>query len=376
VLGFCLYAPYAVLGLIGAALADRWDRQRSMMITQTGMALAAAALAIVAYLHVDSVWVIDAIALVRGSILPFNNPSRQALMVQLVGRGELPNAIALNASVNNATRVVGPAVAGVLIAKVGVAACFALNAVSFIAVIVALGMMRPAEFHADVTRSRATLLASIREGLGYARRTKTVRVVLGMLLVISTISINFNVVLPVLARTTMHGTAQTYGFITAAFGLGAVAGAFITAGRTRASRGLLLIAAAGFGAAQLLVATQRSLIGVAIALIATGVFYAIYTSSSNAIVQLATPPHIQGRISGLYSYVFIATGPVGSLIAGGLSQSGGAPLAFVAGGVAALVMAIVGWLVQPWPMPTGTVRVRRRPLAAGVVRRSPKKGTA
>jgi MFS family permease len=372
VLGFCLYAPYAVLGLIGAALADRWDRQRVMMVTQTAMAIAAAALAIVAYLHVDRVWVIDLIALVRGSILPFNNPSRQALMVQLVGRSELPNAIALNSSVNNATRIVGPAIAGVLIAKVGVAACFALNALSFAAVIVALGMMRPAEFHADVSRVRRTLLESIREGLVYARRTKTVVVVLAMLAVISTVSINFNVVLPVLARDTMHGTAQTYGFITAAFGAGAVAGAFITAGRARASRGLLLIAAAGFGAAQLAVATQRSLLGVALALAATGVFYAIYTSSSNAIVQLATPPHIQGRISGLYSYVFIASGPVGSLIAGGLSERGGAPLAFVAGGVAALVMAVAGWLVQPWPMPTGTVRVRRRPLAAGVVRRPAK----
>jgi len=375
VLGFCLYAPYAVLGLIGAALADRWDRQRVMMVTQTAMAIAAAALAVVAYLHVDRVWVIDVIALVRGSILPFNNPSRQALMVQLVGRSELPNAIALNSSVNNATRIVGPAIAGVLIAKVGVAACFALNALSFAAVIGALAMMRPAEFHADVSRVRRTLLESIREGLAYARRTKTVVVVLAMLAVISTVSINFNVVLPVLARDTMHGTAQTYGFITAAFGAGAVLGAFITAGRTRASRGLLLVAAAGFGAAQLAVATQRSLLGVALALAATGVFYAIYTSSSNAIVQLATPPHIQGRISGLYSYVFIATGPVGSLIAGGLSERGGAPLAFIAGGVAALVMAAAGWLVQPWPMPTGTVRVRRRPLAARLTRRPPKRAT-
>ncbi len=375
-LGFCLYAPYAVLGLIGAALADRWDRQKVMMLTQTGMAIAVAALALVAYLHVDRVWVIDVIALVRGAILPFNNPSRQALMVQLVGRAELPNAIALNSSVNNATRIVGPAIAGVLISQVGVAACFALNAVSFVAVIVGLGMMRPAEFHADVSRSRATLLTSIREGLVYARRTKTIVVVLGMLAVISTVSINFNVVLPVLARDTMQGTAQTYGFITAAFGLGAVAGAFITAGRTRASRTLLLVAAAGFGAAQLAVATQRSLLGVSLALIATGVFYAMYTASSNAIVQLATPGHVQGRISGLYSYVFIATGPVGSLIAGGLSERGGAPLAFVAGGIAALAMAAAGWFVRPWPMPTGTVRVRRRPLPARVASGPAKKGSS
>ena len=360
VLGFCLYAPYAVFGLLGGALADRWNRQRVMLVTQSAMALAAAALAIVAYLHVDSVLVINAIALVRGSIVPFNNPSRQALMVQLVGRSELPNAIALNSSLNNATRIVGPAVAGVLIAKVGVAACFALNAISFFAVILALALMRPAEFYANAARPSRTLLGSIREGLGYARRTKTVVVVLTMLAVISTVSINFNIVLPVLARQTMHGGAQTYGFIAAAFGLGAVAGAVFTAGRTRASRMLLLVAAAGFGASQLVVASQRSLLGVSAALIATGIFYAMYTASSNAIVQLATPGHLQGRIAGLYSYVFIASGPIGSLLAGDLSERGGAPLAFVAGGVAALVMAAVGWFAQPWPMPTGTVRARRR----------------
>jgi MFS family permease len=360
VLGFCLYAPYAVFGLLGGALADRWDRQKVMMVTQSAMALAAAALALVAYLHVDSALVVDLIALVRGSILPFNNPSRQALMVQLVGRGDLQNAIALNSSVNNATRIVGPAIAGVLIAKVGVAACFALNALSFVAVIVALGLMRPAEFYSEMARSKVTLLESIREGLAYARRTKTVVVLLSMLAVISTMSINFNIVLPVLARDTMHGTAETFGFITGAFGIGAVAGAFFTAGRARASRMLVLIAATGFGAAQIVLATQRSLAGVCVALIVTGACYSMYTASSNAIVQLASPGHIQGRISGLYNYVFIATGPVGSLVAGAISERGGAPLDFVVGGVVAIAMAGVGWLAWPWPMPTGTVRVRRR----------------
>ena len=361
VLGFCLYAPYAVFGLLGGALADRWNRQRVMIVTQSALAVAAALLAIVAYFHVDSVLVIDAIAMVRGSIVPFNNPSRQALMVQLVGRSELQNAIALNSTVNNATRIFGPALAGVLIANVGVAACFAINAISFIAVIIALAMMRPSEFHSAVGRPTETLIASIKEGLVFARRTKTVVVVLTMLAVISTVSINFNVVLPVLARNSMHGGAQTFGFITAAFGLGAVIGAIVAASQRRASRRLLLVAAAGFGAAQLAVATQRSLLGVSAALVATGVCYTLYTAGSNAIVQLASPSYIQGRVSGLYNYVFIATGPIGSLIAGYLSERGGAPLAFVSGGIAALLMAVVGWFAQPWPMPTGTVVARRRP---------------
>jgi MFS family permease len=335
-----------------------------------------AALALVAYLHVDRVWVIDAIAVIRGTIMAFNNPSRQALMVELVGRGELPNAIALNSSVNNGTRIIGPAIAGVLIASVGVAACFALNALSFIAVIVALFAMRPSEFHTQVRRDRLSLMTSIRDGISYARHTKTVAVVLAILFVVSTLSINFNVVLPVLARYTLHGGPQAYGFITAVFGLGALGGAIITASRRRASPALLLAALAGFGAAQLAVATQRSPAGVAIALFATGVCYTMYTASSNAIVQLATPGFMQGRVGGLYNYVFLATGPIGSLLAGWLSERGGAPWAFLAGGAAGLAMALAGLLLRPWPMPTGTVPARKRPARTAVPRECREGATA
>lgn len=359
VLSFFLYLPYAILGLIGGALADRLDRQWMMVVTQSAMAACAAALAVVAYLHVDSIVVIDAIAFVRGTIMAFNNPTRQAMMVQLVGRSELPNAIALNASLNNATRVIGPAVAGVLIASLGVSACFALNALSFIPVIIALAVMRPEEFFVSGARPRTPLLTSIRDGLVYARRTKTVAVVLLMLFVISTVSINFNVVLPVLARNTLHGGAQTYGFIAATFGLGALTGALISASRKRVSRELLLVAAACFGTGQLLVATQQTVLGASLALYVTGVSYTLYTASSNTMVQLAVPSHMQGRIAGLYNYVFLSSGPLGSLLAGWLAERG-APLAFIAGGVAAIVMAIVGFILRPWPMPTGTVRPRRR----------------
>ena len=359
-LGFCLYTPFAVFGLVGGALADRIDRRRMMVLTQTAMALCAAALAIVTYLRVDSVLVIDAIAVLRGTIQAFNNPSRQALMVQLVGRSELPNAIALNAGLNNATRIVGPAIAGVMIATVGVAACFALNAISFVPVILALLALRPAEFHEPLVPKRGPLFRSIVDGLAYARHTKTVAVVLSMLFVVATVGINFQVVLPILARTTLHGDAQTYGFITATFGLGALAGAIGVASRARASRTLLLLAATGFGLAQLLVSTQRTAAGVAAALFVTGICYSLYTASSNAIVQLAVPAHVQGRIAGLYNYVFLASGPVGSLLAGGVAERGGAPMTFVAGGVAALAMALAGFALRPWPMPTGTVRPRRK----------------
>jgi MFS family permease len=360
VLSFCLYIPYAVFGLIGGAMADRWDRQRVSVITQSLMALCAASLATVTYLRVDSVVIIDAIAVIRGTVMAFDTPIRQAMMIQLVGRAELSNAIALNSGLNNATRIVGPALAGLLIVSAGVGACFALNAISYVPVILAFAAMRPAEFFATGLPSRTPLVQSIRDGLGYAYRTKTVAVVLTMLFVVSTIGMNFGVLLPVLARYTMNGNAQTYGVIAAMFGLGAFAGAISAASRTRVSAVLLLAAAAGFGAAQLIVATQQSLLGVSLSLFAVGVCYTLYTASSNAIVQLAVPPQMQGRIAGLYNYVFISSGPLGSLFAGWLAERG-VPLAFIAGGFAALAMALMGSLLRPWPMPTGSVRPRKRP---------------
>jgi len=360
VLSFCFYAPYAVIGLLGGALADRVPRHRLMMITQSAMAVCALALALVVVLHVDKVWVIDLIAVVRGVVLVFNNPSQQALMVQLVGRSELPNAIALNSSLMNATRIIGPAIAGALMAGAGVAACFALNAVSYVAVIAALGAMREADFHAPAgLRSRTTIGRSIREGLHYARRTKTIWIALTMLAVVSLLGINFNVLLPVLARETMHAGPQVFGLIASCFGVGAFAGALVSASRRRASPTLLLAAVAGFGVSQLALATQRGLLGVCLALVATGVCYTIYTSSTNAMVQLATPAFLQGRVAGLYSYAFISTGPLGALLAGWLAERS-TDLAFAVGGGAAVVMALFGFALRPWPMPTGTVRARRR----------------
>lgn len=360
ILGFCLYGPYAILGLLGGAFADRFDRQRMMILTQTAMALLAAALAAVVYLGVATVWVVDALAVLRGTVIVFNNPSRQALMVQLVGRGELQNAIALNSSLNNATRVVGPGIAGVLIATVGVGACFALNAASFVAVIVALLAMRPAEFHSVHVRSRVPLLISIREGLRYARKTKTIAIALAMLFLISFLSINFNVLLPVLARQTLHGGAQTYGLIAAVFGLGAFTGAMISASRHRASRGLLLVAAGSFGVAQIIAGLTTSVAVVSVALFMTGVCYTLYTSSTNALVQLATPGFLQGRVGGLYNYVFIGSGPFGSLLAGWLCERGGTSLAFWVAGLAAVVLTAIGVATRPWPMPAGSVGSLRR----------------
>jgi MFS family permease len=362
VMGFALYAPYALFGLFGGALADRLDRKRTMIVTQSALALAAAILALVVVLHVDRVWVVDLLAAARGTVLVLNNPSRQALMVQLVGRRELANAIALNSSLNNATRIIGPAIAGVMIAAVGTAACFALNAISFIPVIVAIGMMRRSEFHTRARRPAqvTSFRAAIVEGLRYARRRKTIAIALTMLFVISLAAINFQVLLPILARQTLHGGAEVYGFITACFGAGALVGALFTAARTKASPMVLLVAAAGFGAMQFAAAPQTNPFVVGAVLFVMGVFYTTYTATTNALVQLATPEFLQGRVAGLYSYLFLASGPFGSLFVGWLSERGGTSATFEVAGIATLAITVVGFLVRPWPMPSGAAPARRR----------------
>ena len=368
VLGFSLYGPYAAFGLFGGAFADRMDYKRTMIVTQSALALAAALLSLIVILRIDQVWVVDLLAAARGTILVLNNPSRQALMVQLVGRRELANAIALNSSLNNATRIIGPALAGVLIAAVGTAACFALNAVSFIPVIVAISMLRRSEFHIAGGRrpfqAGGSLRASIGEGLRYALRRKTIAVVLLMLFVIATAAINFNVLLPILAQQTLHGGPQIYGLITACFGFGAFIGALITASRARASPNLLLLAACGFGLTLLATAPQTSVLWVSVALFLNGICYTTYTASTNALVQLATPQYLQGRIGGLYTYLFLASGPFGSLLVGWLSERGGTELTFSVAGAVTLAMALFGIITRPWPMPSGSVRARRRRTAA------------
>jgi MFS family permease len=181
-----------------------------------------------------------------------------------------------------------------------------------------------------------------------------------MMFVVSFLAINFNVLLPVLAQQTLHGSAQTFGWIAAVFGLGAMIGALIAAARTHASRRLLLTACAVFGAAQCVLALQAHVVPVALLLLLTGVAYTIYTAGTNAFVQLATPGFLQGRVGGLYNYVFLSSGPLGSLLAGWLCERGGTELAFTVGGAATLVMALFGLMTRPWPMPTGTARRRVR----------------
>jgi MFS family permease len=265
----------------------------------------------------------------------------------MVGRDELPNAIALNSSVANATRILGPGIGGILIASFGVGVCFAIDAVSYVAVIIALLLMHVDELLPQERGRRMTMWTSVGEGLRYVRQTPPLAVALTMFTFIAVVCINFSVLLPLVASDTLRAGPEVYGLITACFGAGALVGALLSASIGRVSWPILLMSAAGFGLGEVLLAPQHTVLGVVLLLVATGIFYTIYTSTTNALVQLSAPPYLQGRVAGLYTYIFAGSSPIGALIAGGLAAKSGTELAFLVAGGTALACALFGAIMWP-----------------------------
>lgn len=341
-LSFWQFGPYAVLGLFGGAISDRLDHRITLIATQAGLAICSAAMAALTLTHVVTVWEAYAIAAARGLILILNNPSRQAFIFQMVGRKELPNAIALNSSVANATRILGPGVGGVLIATFGVGICFSIDAISYVAVIVSLLLMNVSELLPIEHRGHSRVLQGTAEGLRYVHHTPVILIALSMFACICIACINFTVVLPLVASETLHSGAEVYGLLTAVFGAGAMLGALVSASIGRASLRFVVVSAASFGLGELALAPQRSLIGVIALLIMSGVAYTLYTSNTNALVQLSAPGYLQGRVAGLYSYIFSASNPFGALLDGFLADRSGTEAVFLVGGATALICAALG----------------------------------
>ena len=348
-LAFLRFAPFTVFSLPAGVLADRFDNRRTMMVTQAVSMVISAALAALVLTGGRQLWAVYVLALLGGTAAVFDAPNRHALTFQLVGRDELPNAVALNASLFNASRVVGPAIGGVVIAAAGVGMCFALNAVSFLAVLAALALMRRRELFPLERREPPPLLKGMRHGLGYVWRTPSIRLVLLMTMVVSTVGFNFHVLVPVLASKTLHVGAEVFGALGAAFGLGALAGALLAATFAKASWRMLLIGSAGFSTTLLAIAPETSVWPIAVLLFLTGVFFTTWTANSQSIVQLTAPDHLRGRVLSIYLFAFGGFAPLGGLLAGWLSDVGGTELAFLVAGLAC--MAMTAYSLVAWPRP-------------------------
>ncbi|RDI75782.1 Transmembrane secretion effector [Gaiella occulta] len=339
---FCRFAPYTALGLFAGSIVDRLDTRRLVLVTQLAAMLVSAGLAAVTLTGTATLPVVLALAALGGVTLVLDAPGRQTLTFQMVGPRELPNAVALNSGLLNASRVIGPALAGVLIASAGTGVCFVVNTASFLAVLAALLLMREDELYRIDRGPAVTVLAGTREGLRFAWRQREIRAVLATVAVVGLVGLNFNTLVPLLASDTLHVDARTFGLLSAAFGLGALAGALAAATLRRASWRAFAGGLIGFSLLLLALAPVQRAWLAGVLLVGVGFSFTLFAANANALVQLAAPDRLRGRLIALYLFAFVGLAPIGSLLSGLLVEAGGTALALsIAGatGLAALAAA-------------------------------------
>ncbi|MGX7679309.1 MFS transporter [Jatrophihabitans sp. DSM 45814] len=334
--------PVLLLGPYGGVVADRVDKRKLMMSLQSIMGLLALVLGSLTVTHQVHLWEVFVLACLLGMNNAFENPARQSFVLEMVGPADLRNAVTLNTVLANAARAVGPAVAGVIIALGGLGICFLLNAASFAAVVFSLFTLDLSALQPSMPTRRSK--GQLREGLTYVRRTPNLLAPLLMMALVGCLAYEFQVVLPVVAKETFHGGPQTYGFITAAMGIGAVIGGVYVAARGRTGLASLVNSAAIFalvlaGAA---IAPNLWLEMVAIALV--GAVSVGFLSKANTTLQLESAPSMRGRVISLWTVAFLGSTPIGGPIAGAVSeQFGGRAGLWLAAG-ACLLAAVIGAL--------------------------------
>jgi MFS family permease len=282
-------------------------------------------------------WMVFGLVLVRGSVLAIDNPARQAFVMELVGPERIVNAVSLNSVVVHSSRIAGPAAAGTVIALLGVGPCFAVNALSFVAMLVALRRMDQSALKVSLPAERRK--GDVRLGLRYVRSTPELWIPLAAMVLVGLFSFNFQVLMPLLAHSTWHGTATTYAIMTMAMGVGSVGGALLSGGRGQVSARLIVGAAALFGVFELLVAVAPSLPLQILALVPLGAVSVTFAAGVNSSLQLAASPAMRGRVMSLYSIVFMGSTPIGAPIIGWLAQAASPRAGLAVGGAAALIAA-------------------------------------
>jgi len=291
--------PVLLLGAYGGVVADRVDKRKLMIALQSLMGVQALVLGILVTTHTVRVWEVGLLALILGLNNTFENPARQAFILEMVGPRDLRNAVSLNSVLANVARAIGPAVAGLLIASVGDGFCFLLNAASFVAVVVSLATMDRSALQPSVPSGRKR--GQLREGLRYVSHVPELAVPLLMMVLIGTFAYEFQVVLPVLAKQTFHGGATVYGFMSASMGIGAVAGGLVTAARGHTGLRPAALAASAFGVVLFLAAGAPLLFLEYLALAAVGWASVSFIARGNSTLQLSAAPSMRGRVMALWA---------------------------------------------------------------------------
>lgn len=334
------FGPSLLLGLWGGVLADRYNKRHLLLITQTGIALAALVLGVLDVSGIVQYWHVLALALVLGMITAIDTPVRQSFVVEMIGKDDLPNAVGLNSTIFNTGRILGPAVAGVMITAVGTGWAFIANALSCVAVLAALKLMRTSELHPSPPLQRAR--GQLREGLQYVRGRPDLLLSMVLIFVIGTFGLNFQITTALMAKQVFHRSASGYGLLSTMLAVGAFVGAVLATRRTkRPSQVFLLAGATVFGVLEVAAGLMPNFWATAAVLVPTGVAMLTLTTAANSSVQLAVAPMMRGRVMSLYLVCFMGGTPLGAPIVGWLAGFAGPRWGLIGGGLICLA-AILG----------------------------------
>lgn len=347
------FLPMLLLGVWGGVLADRWPKRRLLIATQATMAVPALGLWALTASGAVEPWMVFALVLARGMVTAVDHPTRQAFVIEMVGSDRIVNAVGLNSVLIHSARIFGPAGAGLLIATVGIAPCFLLNAATFAAMIVALRAMDPRLLAQPPKpeRDQGGVGAAVR----YLRGEPRLLIPLAMMALVGTLAFNFQVLLPLLARFSFHGGPGSYATLVIAMGAGSVVGALVAGARGRVSPQLLIASSAAFGLCTLLAALAPTLALASIALALTGAASVTFAAGVNSALQLAVEPAMRGRVMALYSVVFLGSTPIGGPLAGWLAGAAGPRAGLVLGAAAAIAAALGAWVMLRRAAGTGAM---------------------
>ncbi|MGE5621129.1 MAG: MFS transporter [archaeon] len=335
------FLPVLFFTPLGGVIADRFPKRNILYVTQAAAGFSALILGILVATDTVRLWMVYVLAVLFGLINSVDNPTRQTFVFEMVGRKDLSNAVTLNSIEINLARVIGPAIAGVIIAGAGLALCFLFNAASYIAVLVCLFMMNSAELHSPepVKKIKGQLL----KGFQYVVNEPVLRLVLIMMAIIGTLAYEFEVSLPLIAKFTFHGDAGSYALLTSSMGVGAVLGGLATAGRRKTSPYSIVITLFLFGISILLTAISPGLHFAAVLMVFVGVFSIRFTTLGNTTLQLESSPEMRSRVMSLWTIAFLGSTPIGGPIIGWVAEYTNPRWALAVGGIAALIAGVFGF---------------------------------
>ncbi len=356
------FLPILFLSLFAGVLIDRLPKRKIIIVTQTVSAVQAFILWGLVAFKVITLWEIYALSLLIGLANAFDQPGRQAFVAEMVPDEDVGNAIALNSLLFNAARTVGPAIAGVVIAVVGVAPSFLINGLSYIAIIIALLMMRKSQLRIFLSNVNSTIKEGIKEGISYAINEPAIASLLIVLIFVGTFGYNFNTVLPLLTKFVMNGGPKMFGALTSALGIGSMVGALFVAGRQKPTRKFIYSCASAFGIMDVAISFSHSFVLTIIFLVSLGIASISYIASTNTSLQTHSPMHLRGRIMGLYVVIFAGSTPIGALFTG-----------FVAEWLGTVRMILVEGLLCLIGVGAGIFYIRRKKVATRKTKEVPKR---